>query len=325
MMWDSETMERGKQEADTMWSSGAVQSVPLEEIGEYYSRYRMHADHVVQAMENSLRRYGQISPVVICFRDGAMELVDGFKRLSAARNIDCMASLTARFLELDDRAAKAAIYSLNRIGTYIHELEEAWLVYALVREDGLSQLEAAELLGRHKSWVCRRLAMLERLCPEAKEDLKLGLLSPTAARQFIRLPAGNQPEMLAAMRRESLSGTELRDVVDAYLGCATKPQRAFVLDKPREALSQARAEVVPTSDPRLSTAGNRFSKELGIVLDRLSRMETWFHIRGLAELSRADRRIVAPHVERLIHQSRITSDLAEEFHLEITRYERGTA
>ena len=48
---------------------------------------------------------------------------------------------------------------------------------ALVREDGLSQVEAAELLGRHKSWVCRRLALLERLCAEAQAELRLGLLS----------------------------------------------------------------------------------------------------------------------------------------------------
>jgi hypothetical protein len=318
-------MKQGVQRPGDVWSAGDIRLVPLEEIGEHYGRYRIHTGHAVGAMENSLKRYGQISPVVICFRDGALELVDGFKRLWAARTIDRMPSLTARYLELEDRAAKAAIYSLNRIGKHIHELEEAYLVYALVREDGLSQIEAAELLGRHKSWVCRRLALLERLCPEAKEDLKLGLLSPTAARQLTRLPAGNQADMLSAMQRESLSGTELCDVIDAYLGCADKAQRAFVLDRPREAISQARSDAVTASDPRLSGAGNKFSKELGILLDRLSRMETWFHIRGLAELSRADRRIVAPHVERLVRQGRVTSDLAQEFYMEITRYERGTA
>ena len=45
---------------------------------------------------------------------------------------------------------------------------------ALVREDGLSQVEAAELLGRHKSWVCRRLALLERLGDEAQADCVWG-------------------------------------------------------------------------------------------------------------------------------------------------------
>src|SRR5487761_2103373 len=86
---------------------------------------------------------------------------------------------------------------------------KSWIVHALVREDGLSQVEVAELLGRHKSWVCRRLALIERLGPKARDELRVGLLSPTSARQIVRLPEGNQAEVLAAIRRESLSSAEL--------------------------------------------------------------------------------------------------------------------
>jgi hypothetical protein len=42
-----------------------------------------------------------------------------------------------------------------------------------VREDGLSQLQVAELLERHKSWVCRRLALLERLSRDARTVAEL--------------------------------------------------------------------------------------------------------------------------------------------------------
>ena len=75
--------------------------------------------------------------------------------------------MSTRLIEVDERQAKAAILRLNQSGRRIHVLEEAWLAYALVREDGLSQSEVAELLGKHKSWVCRRLALLERLVEEA--------------------------------------------------------------------------------------------------------------------------------------------------------------
>ena len=115
---------------------------------------------------------------------------------------------------MDEPAAKATILGLNGIGCRMKELEEAWIVQALVREDGLSQLEVTELLERHKSWVCRRLALLERLSEECREDLRLGLLSPTAARQLTRLPAGNQAEVLAAARREHLTAAEIHGVVD---------------------------------------------------------------------------------------------------------------
>ena len=108
-------------------------------------------------------------------------------------------------MDVDEQGAKAAIYNLNRIGQRPLELEESWIVHALVREDGLSQVEAAQLLGRHKSWVNRRLAMLERLCEAAPEELRLGLLSPAMARQLTRLPVGNQAAALQTAREASLT------------------------------------------------------------------------------------------------------------------------
>lgn len=52
---------------------------------------------------------------------------------------------------------------------------------SLVHEDGLPQIEVAQMLGRHKSWVNRRLALIQRLTDQAREALRLGLLSPTPA------------------------------------------------------------------------------------------------------------------------------------------------
>jgi ParB-like chromosome segregation protein Spo0J len=269
------------------------------------------------AMERSMRRYGQIAPVVVCRREEKPELIDGFKRLAAARRIPALRRLSVRFLEADDRSAKAAIYELNQVGSHIKELEEAWIVQALVREDGMTQSEAADLLGRHKSWVSRRLALLEKLCPDAMEDLKLGLLAPMAARELVRLPAGNQPETLGAYRRESLSTSELRGVVDLLLAAPARPQQGYVLEKPREALAQANALFVPAHDPRLSREGNRLGRNLGYLLDRLSRMETWLGLRGQADLTIADRKILDPQVSRLSRDARRVSELAEDFHAEI--------
>jgi hypothetical protein len=220
------------------WAPESLLDLPCTQIGEHYGRYRLHQPEAERAMARSLDRYGQLSPVVVCQREGHYELIDGFKRLGAARGLTTLSHLSARVMEADDRMAKAAIYGLNRAGGRTRELEEAWIVHALVREDGLSQVEVAELLGRHKSWVCRRLALLERLGPESREELRVGLLSPTAARQLVRLPQGNQTEVLEVIRREALSGTELIGVVDLLLQCSGRSQQEYILEKPREALAQ---------------------------------------------------------------------------------------
>ena len=58
----------------------------------------------------------------------------------------------------------------------ISEMEEALVVHSLCHEDGLNQGEIALLLNRHKSWVCQRLALIERLSDEAQQSIRLGLL-----------------------------------------------------------------------------------------------------------------------------------------------------
>jgi ParB-like chromosome segregation protein Spo0J len=281
------------------WASGDLLQLKPEEIGEHYGRYRLHVPEAERVMAKSLERYGQLSPIVVCRREDRYELIDGFKRLGAARRMAQIEYLSARLMEGDERAVKAAIYGLNRASGRTRELEEAWIIHALVREDGMSQVEVAELLGRHKSWVCRRLALIERLGAKAREELRVGLLTPTAARQMVRLPQGNQGEVLDAVRREKLSTAELAGVVDLWLGCSQRNQQQYILAHPREALSQAKGATPAGRDPRLSDAGNQVWKRVGLLLDVLGRMEVWLAHHGRAGLTAEDRAILAPRFEKL--------------------------
>ena len=141
------------------WTEGEIRWIALDTIGERYRRYRLPDAAAEVAMASSLGRYGQLSPLAVCLREERPEVLDGFKRVAAARTLPAVLSLQARLVEVDEPTAKAIILGLNGIGGRMKELEEAWIVQALVREDGLSQLQVAELLERHKSWVCRRLAL----------------------------------------------------------------------------------------------------------------------------------------------------------------------
>jgi len=292
------------------WASGNLLQLKPEEIGEHYGRYRLHVPEAERAMAKSLERYGQLSPVVVCRRDERYELIDGFKRLGAARRLAQIDFLSARLMEADERTVKAAIYGLNRAGGRTRELEEAWIIHALVREDGMSQVEVAELLGRHKSWVCRRLALIERLGEKARDELRVGLLSLTAARQIVRLPQGNQAEVVDAWRREALSVAELAGVVGLWLGCAERGQQQYILAHPREALSQAKGVSHTGRDPRLSEAGNHVWKRVGLLLDVLGRMEVWLAHHGRAGLTPEDRAMLAPRFEKLSRDAASVASLS---------------
>src|SRR5260370_711096 len=236
-----------------------VRAETLARLGQRYRGYRLADPAAEAAMAGSLRRWGQLSPLVACVRGAEVEVLDGLKRLKAAGQVAGLTSLNVCVLEVDERTAKAAILGLNRGQRAARELEEAWIVQALVREDGLTQVEAAHLLGQHKSWVCRRLALLERLSTAVKEDLRLGLLGPALARQLVRLPAGNQEALLALTRRETLTAQEVSGVIDLLQG-ASEEQAAFVLAKPRQALALVQGMPTALRDPRLSRAGNWLAK-----------------------------------------------------------------
>jgi ParB-like chromosome segregation protein Spo0J len=296
------------------WSVGEVRPMAVEALGERYRRYRLSDPAAEEAMVRSLRQYGQASPVVVCVREERAELLDGFKRRGAAVPAG-LRTLSARVVEADEATAKAAIYGLNRVGTQPSELEEAWIVQALVREDGLTQVQAAELLGHHKSWVSRRLALLERLCVEAKGELRLGLLPATLARQLTRLPVGNQPAVLSAARRESLTAVETHGIIDLLRG-ANAEQEAFILQRPREALLQAEGVQGPIRDLRLSPGGNRVARQLRYLLDALNGMEHWLRYPGLAELKRGDRVLLLPRFEQLAQAAQTVAALVADLLLQ---------
>jgi ParB-like chromosome segregation protein Spo0J len=269
-------------------------------------------------MVQSLGRYGQISPLVVWPSDDDWVLIDGFKRVEAAKHVPGLDTLGARLINADPKTAKAAIYGLNRLSHRVHVLEEAWIVCALVRDDHLTQYEAAQLLGHDKSWISRRLALVEKLSSAARDDLSLGLLNPSMARELARLPAGNQEELLFAIRRDGLATTEVRQVVDLLLGCTTHEQREFVLLKPREAVRAATGGLTRSYDPRLSVAGNRLARRLAALLDGLSRMENWLRHSGRAELSQRDGQLMRGGLERLGRDGHTVAELSTELAKELS-------
>jgi len=290
------------------WNESITRPVSLDELGQRYRHYRLADPDAEEAMAGSLRRWGQLAPVAACVRDGQLELIDGFKRYTAAKQIRGLASLSVRVLEMDERTAKAAILSLNRDQRPVRELEEAWVVQGLVRDDGMTQVEAAHLLGRHKSWVCRRLALLEKLSAAVKEDLRLGLVGPSLARELTRLPIGNQESLLALVRRATLTAQEVSGVIDLLQG-ASDEQAAFVLAKPREALALMHGMPTALRDPRLSRAGNWLAKHLTGALEALVRVENWLRTPNERELRAQDREIVQPLLARVGDQASVVAEL----------------
>lgn len=223
------------------------------EIGDRLSAVRLlpAAD---EEMAASLRRYGQLSPLV-GFRDGdrGLEIIDGFRRQRASAAQGWPSRILVQVLEVDEPRALAALFCLHRAGKGLCELEEAWVVRALVREHGLLQAEVAALLRRHQSWVSRRLLLVEALAPEVQMDVRLGLFSATAAREVARLPRGIQQTIAQVIARQGMSTRASAKLVAAAerLGAATAEDVERLC---QSAQAQAPARSGPRSDAQAYTA-----------------------------------------------------------------------
>jgi ParB-like chromosome segregation protein Spo0J len=190
-------------------------SIPITRIGERFAPLRIVEPRAERMMLHSMQKFGQLTPVVTCrIVSGAHELLDGFKRLRAGRQLG-FPELTVRPLDVSLRACKAAMLQLNRIGRSISGMEEALVVHSLYHEDGLSQVEIGVLIGRHKSWVCRRLSLIERLSDEVQQSIRLGLLPSSFGAELVKLQRCNQDLLLASIRKHRLTWRETRKVAIA--------------------------------------------------------------------------------------------------------------
>jgi hypothetical protein len=132
-------------------------------------------------------------------------------------------------------------------------------------------------------------------------------LGPALARQLVRLPEGNQQEVLKLVRRETLTAQEVSGVIDLLDG-SSPAQADFIVAKPREALAQARGVPTALRDPRLSRAGNWLARNLTQALEVLVRMENWLRTPGERELSVRDRDIIRPLLQRLGDQANAVAE-----------------
>lgn len=217
-----------------------IENIATAKIGDKYAAFRLVVPRLDEAMVKSLRKYGQMTPVVCTRTEDGYELIDGFKRLRASRRIN-KELLTARVFEARERVCKAAIIQLNVSGWSISEMEEAMVLQSLHRDDCLTQIEIAALVGRHKSWVSRRLSLIERLNEEVQDDIKLGLLSAVMGRELARLPRGNQKRAAEAVLKHRLSTREAAKLITHILG---RPRWEY------EAILRSPWETVEPKQPR---------------------------------------------------------------------------
>ena len=285
----------------------SLADIALAQLGQRFAALRIANPSAEASVLKSMQKYGQLSPVVANRGEGqeSYELLDGFKRFRAAQKLG-FEHLKTRVFALGPRAAKAAILQLNWVGQSVNHLEEALVLVSLVREDALTQEEVAVLVGRHKSWVSRRIALVERLCEEVKESLRLGLTSGSLARELSRLPRGNQEPALACVHKHRMTWREASRLISLLLE-RPRAHHDCLLHSPWEILDERRPDP-PQAEPAAKKLATRLVRLKALLSDVLATL-------GYEDLCAAP-------AEELTELSRLAAETLDAAHRVLEALER---
>lgn len=267
-----------------MNNNNNIVSLPLSKLDIRLKRLRNLAGSSVQNMLMSLKKRGQLTPVVAARQASEVSgsvyiLIDGFKRQMAAEILG-IESLLVILVDWQGAFQKAQMYLLNRNNGFTM-IEEALLIRELVEKDGLTQTEVASLLERHKSFVSRRLATIRNLAPQVIEDIKLGLVPGGSAVSLARLPQDNQAEWVMVIQTHRLKAKECHQLIDLWCKADSHQQKQFLLDSPRKALELCKKNEGYDND-------NEWNEQMQMQMQIPTRTRKWFGtLRALGRVAAA--------------------------------------
>jgi ParB-like chromosome segregation protein Spo0J len=240
-----------------------LRQVDPHELNLVLRRLRSVPEVAVREKLESLGSKGQMSPLVAAEHAGELVLIDGFARQAAAVRLG-LGTVAVEVVQLTAVQMKAQLYLRNR-ERGLALVDECRLVHELCEADGLDQVEVAAQLERHKSWVCRRLALWKALSPRLLAEGAVTELGAGSIRRLALLPVCNQEELVAVSRREKLGEHETALLIDLWRQAPDSGARRYLLEHPRAALELARAGTQEKVDPRLGKSAAKVHESLVVM------------------------------------------------------------
>ena len=223
----------------------------LDSLDLKYLRLSVRQPAAERRLLASLGEAGQQSPVIVVSgaEPGCYVVVDGCKRVCALKKLRADV-VKAAVWEMSESEALATVYQLSAQGKR-GAFEEGWLVAELHRSFGWSLGAVGERLVRSKSWVSRRLALVEELPDWMADEVASGRLGAHAAANYlVPLTRGNSEDgrrLAEGIRGLGLSDRQVGELCACYRGSSSAVRQRIVESpglflKAREAAKAGRQE-----------------------------------------------------------------------------------
>ncbi|MBW6460865.1 MAG: ParB N-terminal domain-containing protein [Bacteroidales bacterium] len=217
----------------------------------------------IEKMCRRLSQSGQLNPVIVRSAETGFQILDGFKRFFSAQRLG-WEYLDAGIVDVPLANGKAMMLSYNRGGRSLLDYDEALVVQSLKRDHLLDQTSISRLTGYSRSWVCRRLALVEKLDPIVQDSLRMEVITNSHARAIVRLPRGNQGEVMRCIADNQLTSRDSVLLVEKFLESPHRKDQQYILSHAKEVIEKSVSEV-EIYDIRLGRYGNRLLKSIELL------------------------------------------------------------
>ncbi|MDO5544383.1 MAG: ParB/RepB/Spo0J family partition protein [Eubacteriales bacterium] len=214
------------QKLKTYMETGRVVFLPAQSIQPNPAQPRkVFAAGALDELAESIRQHGILQPLSVRRRDNVYELISGERRLRAAQ-LAGVTDIPCILMRMDDLESGMAALVENLQRQDLDFIEEAQGIRCLLDRFGMSQEQAARLLGKSQSAVANKLRLL-RHSPAVLEALREAGLTERHARALLRLP--DESAALAAIKeivRQNMSVARTERYIESLLNTPSAKKRS---------------------------------------------------------------------------------------------------
>ncbi len=210
-------------------AEGRLTSLPIDRISPSRHQTRRVFDREsLLELADSIRKHGLLQPISVRETGrGSYELIAGERRLRACL-IAGLKTIPAIVIDRDDKESSALTLIENLQRSDLNLFEEAEGIAQLIRERGITQEEAAGVIGKAQSTVANKLRLL-RLPEELRGAIIASGLTERHARALLRLPEEQWAEALHCMITGGMNVKAAERLVEHMLTTPPKPRRKGII------------------------------------------------------------------------------------------------
>ncbi len=244
------------QKLKTYMETGRVVFLPVQSIRPNPAQPRkVFSPEALDELADSIRRHGILQPLSVRRVGTSYELIAGERRLRAAR-IAGISDVPCILMTMDSRESGMIAMVENLQRQDLDFIEEAMGIRRLLTDFGMSQEQAARLLGKSQSAVANKLRIL-RHSNAVLDQLRATGLSERHARALLKLP-GDEEKLpaIAQIARQGMNVAQTEKYIQSLLTEKKEPKKANVgsfLNNLTQSLQKIQLSGIPAVSERRET------------------------------------------------------------------------